>query len=190
MAIVETSWKRLLSPDSEIPPDIFFLVKREEGGNYSGKPIGAHKIFLAGVSTVFMRMFFGPLKETREVIEVRGTTSEAFTTMIDNSVIRTATVAKEYMMIFEYASTKLLVTCLKFFLKRTRGPYWINMDLWTRFWALINNPEVPSLKERLAGTPFVNLTICHDTIKTSLDEVKYNSYEKCLFLACSGVHVR
>ena len=83
MAIVETSWKRLLSPDSEIPPDIFFLVKREEGGNYSGKPIGAHKIFLAGVSTVFMRMFFGLLKETREVIEVRGTTSEAFTTMID-----------------------------------------------------------------------------------------------------------
>ena len=84
MAIVETSWKRLLSPDSEIPPDVFFSVKsKANDSSSSSRPIGAHKIFLAGVSPVFMQMFFGPLKETREVIEVEGTTEEAFTTMIN-----------------------------------------------------------------------------------------------------------
>ena len=70
MAITQTNWEKLLSPDSQIPPDVFFLVKGEDEGNASSEPIGAHRIFLAGVSPFFMGMLFGPMKETREVIEV------------------------------------------------------------------------------------------------------------------------
>ena len=283
MAIVETNWEKLLSPDSQIPPDVFFLVKGEDEGNESSnKPIGAHRIFLGGVSPVFMGMFFGPMKDTREVIEVEGTTHEAFTTMIDwvykapgsllfaaperededygnyrrnygnnrrnyrnyeeddeddeddeeedalnqdkircpqkffdlldlaeryqilslkraltsnvlgtlaikdNNVILAATVAKRYqgMLPFDEISTKMLAKCLKFLLKKKAG------DLWAQFWALVNNSE-KSLKERLAGTPFVNLTVpISNPIKHTLDGVGRTSYENCLYLACSGVHVR
>ena len=86
MAIVELdSWHKLLSPESEFPPDVFFLVKGDDEimENVAGKQIAAHKIFLTGVSPVFMSMLCGPLKEEGEVIEVRGTTAEAFTTMIN-----------------------------------------------------------------------------------------------------------
>ena len=263
MAIIKTDWEKLLAPDSQIPPDVFFLVKGEAEGSESSQPIGAHRIFLAGVSPFFMGMLFGPMKETREVIEVSGTTHEAFNTMINyiyqppgsqffpapyqpdedeyydedgeedpfnqdkigcpqkffellnlanmyqllsmkrelesnaletlaitnNNVIFAATVAKNFRGIFEDVSTKLLVKCLKFLLKKTKkGGDWI------MFWALVNNTEdseeVVSLKERLAGTPFVNLVFSHHTIKASLDRVGRTSYEKCLYLACSKVHVR
>ena len=66
MSIVETDWKRFLSPDSDLPPDVFFFVK----GEGQSKTIGAHKLLLAGVSPVFRGMFFGPLKEVGEVVEV------------------------------------------------------------------------------------------------------------------------
>ena len=82
MAIVKTSWQQYLSPDSEIPHDVFFLVKSEDGGKDSGKRIGAHKVLLAGSSSVFRSMFFGPMKEEREVFEVDETTHETFNTMI------------------------------------------------------------------------------------------------------------
>ena len=83
MTIVETSWQEFLSPDSEIPHDVHFLAKGEdEGQDSASKPIGAHKVLLAGVSPVFRRMLFGPLKEEREVIEVKDTTHEAFNTMV------------------------------------------------------------------------------------------------------------
>ena len=85
MAIVEANWQTFLSPDSEIPPDVFFLVKTEEAENAesSRKYFGAHKLLLSGKSTVFRKMFFGSMKETGEVIEVKETTAEAFTTMIE-----------------------------------------------------------------------------------------------------------
>ena len=62
MSIVEASWQRFLSPDSDLPTDVFFLVKSEEGGseNECTKTIGAHRFLLAGISPVFRRMFFGP----------------------------------------------------------------------------------------------------------------------------------
>ena len=71
MSIVETSWQQFLAPDSEVPPDAFFLVKSEGEGveNDSIRPIGAHRNFLSGVSLV--ARLFGPLKETGEMIEVR-----------------------------------------------------------------------------------------------------------------------
>ena len=265
MAIVETSWKKLLSPDSQIPPDVFFLVEGEDDGNAQSEPIGAHRIFLGGVSSVFMGMLFGPMKDTREVIEVSGTTHEAFSTMINfiykppgsqffpapyqadedeydeeaydeeddafdqdeigcpqkffellnlanmyqilsmkreltsnalqtlaitnNNVIFAATVAKNHRGIFEDVSTKLLVKCLKFLLAKNKKG-----GDWSMFWALVNNTEDSeegvSLKERLAGTPFANLRISQHSIKASLDRVGRTSYEKCLYLACSKVHVR
>ena len=85
MAIVETAWEKFLESDSEVPPDVFFLVKGEDEGigKDSSRTIGAHKNFLAGVSPVFRRMLFGPLKESKDVIEVKDTTFEAFNTMID-----------------------------------------------------------------------------------------------------------
>ena len=85
MALQEVNWQNFLSPDCDIPPDVFFLVKPEDGHSMdgSGKSIGAHRLLLAGVSPVFRRMFFGPMKETDEVVEVKETTPEAFSTMID-----------------------------------------------------------------------------------------------------------
>ena len=47
-------WESFRSPDSEIPPDVFFLVKGEDG---KSSKIGAHRILLAGISPVFRRMF-------------------------------------------------------------------------------------------------------------------------------------
>ena len=80
MSIAETNWEDFLSPDSEIPHDVFFLVKGE--GNDSGKRIGAHKVLLAGVSPMFRSKFFGPMKEDKEVFEVEDTTFETFNTML------------------------------------------------------------------------------------------------------------
>ena len=78
---VEINWKAFLSEDSEIPPDVSIRVKadEEEGG---GKSFRAHKILLAAVSPVFRKQFFGPMKETMEVVEVKETTVEAFDTML------------------------------------------------------------------------------------------------------------
>ena len=47
-----------------------------------------------------------------------------------------------------------------------------------------------SMKERLAGTPFMHLSVSHTLIKTTLDKVSDSSYESCLNMACSGTHVR
>ena len=83
MALQKVNWQSFLSPESDLPPDVFFLVKPEdENAEGSGKSIGAHRLLLAGVSPVFKSMLFGPMKEVGEVIEVKETTHEAFNTMI------------------------------------------------------------------------------------------------------------
>ena len=84
MSIANTNWLSSLAPGSDLPPpDVFFLVKdeEEESGGQS-KKIGAHRLLLAGVSPVFKGMFFGPMKDEAEVVEVKETTPEAFDTMI------------------------------------------------------------------------------------------------------------
>ena len=256
MAIVEArSWEEFLSPDCEIPHDVHFLTRREGEGDE--KLIGAHKVLLADVSPVFREIF---LKETREVIEVRDTTHEAFNTMIryiykppgsaffpavhqdgeeklnqnaidcplkffdllylaekynlkslqwdltsqvvdiaitENNVILATTVAKKYqgMLPFDETSTEMLAKCLKFLLEETDRETSEEKsrearDLWTQFWALVNKSgegEVISLKERLAGTPFVNMEVCPAFTKASLGR---SSYQNCLYLACTGLHVR
>ena len=83
MSISKINWHSFLAPDSDLPPDVFFLIQGgdEESGGQS-KTIGAHRLFLAAVSPVFRRMFFGPMKETAEEVEVKETTPEAFEAMI------------------------------------------------------------------------------------------------------------
>ena len=74
-------WAEFLSPDSDVPPDVFFLV-HGEGGEVD--KIAAHKLLLAGVSPVFAKKFFGPMKDTNSEVKVEVDTSpEAFGIMID-----------------------------------------------------------------------------------------------------------
>ena len=80
MAVRFANWGSFLSEESEVPPDVFFLVHEEDGGSAR---IGAHRLLLAGVSPVFKRMFFGPMKETKEVMEVEDTSAKAVRAMID-----------------------------------------------------------------------------------------------------------
>ena len=82
MSVAETDWQSFLSRDSNLPPDVLFLVKDEDGEGEQSRTIAAHRFLLAGVSPVFGGMFFGPLRETGEVVEVKETTFEAFDTMI------------------------------------------------------------------------------------------------------------
>ena len=82
MAIVKTNWQSFLSPDSDLPPDVTFLVKSEDDESQSKSFVG-HRYLLGGISPVFRGMFFGPMKETGEVVEVKETTPEAFSTMIN-----------------------------------------------------------------------------------------------------------
>lgn len=189
MAIAKTNWQSFLSADSDLPPDVFFLVKteaEEENGGDVDKKFGAHRLFLAGVSPVFKAMFYGLMKETTEVIEVKGTTPEAFDTMVkyiyhppageafnlnhmscpqrlfelltlstkyqfldlstmtsgaleklmltSQSVIFTASVAKNYKTSFDNQSVKLSMKCLKFLLDNIHGG--------SGMFALINETKV------------------------------------------------
>ena len=82
MSHAETDLRVFLSSDSELPPDVFFLIQDEDEESGGRKIIGAHRFVLGTVSPVFRRMFFGPMKEMAEEVEVKETTSEAFDTMI------------------------------------------------------------------------------------------------------------
>ena len=89
MSIVD--WKQFLKSDSELPPDVLFHVSEEkekegwegEEPEEKGGDVGAHRLLLAGASPVFRRQFFGSLRETAEVVTIRGTTVEAFRTLIN-----------------------------------------------------------------------------------------------------------
>ena len=80
MSLAETDLRVFLSPDSDLPPDVSFLVQTEDGGE---RYVKAHRFPLSCVSPVFRGMFFGPIKETSEVVEVKETTAEAFETMVN-----------------------------------------------------------------------------------------------------------
>ena len=79
MAIIGTNWLQFLAPGSHLLPDVTFQVE-EEG---SSKEVVAHRLLLAGVSTVFRKLFYGPMKEEQELVVIKDTTFEAFTTMIN-----------------------------------------------------------------------------------------------------------
>jgi len=89
MAIDQTNWSQFLKPDSELAPDITFHILEEQPGGAEGddsecktSKVQAHKFLLAGVSSVFRKQFFGPLKTTEDTVDIKDTTIEAFTTMI------------------------------------------------------------------------------------------------------------
>ena len=106
----------------------------------------------------------------------------------DEKVIFAAKVAMKYKIPFEEISTKMLARCLKFLIKRKRN--WRGLpnggDLLAQFWALVNNNSMMSSRERLAGTPFVNIhwDLHWEFLKG------FASFDDCLHLACSGAHVR
>ena len=94
MALVKIDWEQFRTESSEIPPDIFFraLPKIRRIDNIEmdsdeecdqATMIGAHKLLLAAVSPVFRANFFGPMKMEGELMVVRETTVEAFTTLIN-----------------------------------------------------------------------------------------------------------
>ena len=63
MAIMDTNWQALLSSNSDVPPDVFFLVTTDEHLETEGESIGAHRFLLSCVSPVFRGMLLGPMKE-------------------------------------------------------------------------------------------------------------------------------
>jgi len=75
------NWSEALDPSFGIPTDVVFACIDDENGDISN--IAAHKCFLAMVSPVFKAMFFGPAKETREVVPIGETNRGAFALMID-----------------------------------------------------------------------------------------------------------
>ena len=79
LSIGKAKFAMLLDPSSEIPTDITFQVYDDDDDM---SVYHAHKYYLAPVSKVLRKRFFGSLKETKDVIDVRGTTAQAFETMI------------------------------------------------------------------------------------------------------------
>ena len=67
VAIVDTNWQTFLAPDSDLPPDVVFLVKADG----VERRFGTHRLFLAGITPVFRAMFYGPMKETERAVGVK-----------------------------------------------------------------------------------------------------------------------
>ena len=91
MAIAKADWEQYRATNSDILPDIFFRVLQDRDENIEteaededkAKMIRAHKMLLAGTSPVFKANFFGPMKMTGKVMEVRETTTEALNTLVN-----------------------------------------------------------------------------------------------------------
>jgi len=73
--------------EESIPFDVTFeIVEKGENDNEENdkrEEVKAHKMILATFSSVFRAMFFGPMKESKDVIPIKDTTVEAFKKMID-----------------------------------------------------------------------------------------------------------
>ena len=75
MTLKEIGWGQFLGSDPPLPPDVTFRVIESEA--VVGE-LRAHKYFLASVSTVFRKQFFGKLAEKKDVIDTKETTYDAF----------------------------------------------------------------------------------------------------------------
>ena len=80
LSIKKSEFAAVLNPSTDIPTDLKIDVHEDEN---KVTVFHAHKYYLALVSKVFRRRFFGSLRETSEIIDVRGTTAQAFETMIN-----------------------------------------------------------------------------------------------------------
>ena len=107
----------------------------------------------------------------------------------EDRVIPAATVAKRYRgTTLAEISTRMFVECLQCLLESKS-----NHRVFSQFWALVNNSEeeeVVPLRKRLSGTPFAQMEVNYEFIEDRLDKVGPEAYQDCLFLACSGEHVR
>jgi len=87
MTCKNANWQKLLKPDCIITSDVSLYVVEEEGtGNSEAqakKFFKSHRLILATVSPVFKRQFYGPMKDTKEMIEVKETTEEALETLLN-----------------------------------------------------------------------------------------------------------
>merc|ERR1719481_750481 len=82
---------RCQDDDVGIPFDVTFKIFENDNttvGNYESdvevKEVMAHKLILASYSPVFKRMFYGAMKETKDVIPVEQCTAKAFSLLIDH----------------------------------------------------------------------------------------------------------
>ena len=71
-----------------IPHDVTFVIKENVAKDNSedieiAREVKAHKHILAFHSDVFKKMFFGPLKETNDIIPINETTYEAFEKLME-----------------------------------------------------------------------------------------------------------
>ena len=77
----------LLDPDFGIPTDVTFqIIEFEDIENENEIVVGevkGHKLILGLYSSVFRRQFYGPAKETEDIIPIKQTTLEAFNLMFD-----------------------------------------------------------------------------------------------------------
>ena len=80
MSIAATKLAATLEHSAGVPTDVTIYINEGDAGV---KEFYAHKYYLALVSEVFKALFFGPLRETKDAIEVKGVTVEALATMIN-----------------------------------------------------------------------------------------------------------
>ena len=79
LSIQKSELAAVLDPSTDIPTDLTIRVYEDEN---KVTVFHAHKYYLALVSKVLRKRFFGSLRENSEVIDVRGTTAKAFGVMI------------------------------------------------------------------------------------------------------------
>ena len=81
------NWAKLLLAECNVKTDISFSINNDieigDNENEKNKFIKAHKLILAAISPVFEKMFYGPMKETREVIPIEDSTEYSFQCLID-----------------------------------------------------------------------------------------------------------
>ena len=80
LSIAKSKVADALDSSLGIPTDITFQVQDVQGGIQEFR---AHKNFLALVSEVFKTRFFGSLKETSDILDIQGSTPQAFEAMIN-----------------------------------------------------------------------------------------------------------
>ena len=79
LSVAKSKVAEALDLAAGIPTDVTFQVHDGEKGVREFK---AHKFCLALVSEVFRARLFGSLRETADILDVKGTTPQAFETMI------------------------------------------------------------------------------------------------------------
>ena len=80
LSISKSQYAALLDPSSDIPTDLTIEVHDEKG---KVTVFHTHKYYLALVSKVLRKRFFGSFREKSEVLDVRGTTAQAFENLIN-----------------------------------------------------------------------------------------------------------